>query len=237
MRFVSLARLLFCLTLLLAFGLALSSWGRGHPQYLPWTPLSLAEAVGPFTHYKIVRLQGDFPACRKLLDAADERYAVLPSRSPEGRCGYDDAVRLDDAKRFSYTPRAEVSCVVAAGLFLWEKQVVEPAALKHFGVPVRRIDTYGSYSCRTIGGEREGRLSEHARANAIDIAAFRLADGRRITVARDWNGDGQAAAFLREVRDGACGMFATTLSPDYNSAHRDHLHLDQAGRGGWSFCR
>ena len=100
-----------------------------------------------------------------------------------------------------------------------------------------RVDSFGSYACRPIRGGREGRWSEHARGNAIDIAGFRLSGGRRISVAGDWKGDDTEAAFLRDVRDGACRMFATVLSPDYNAAHRDHLHLDQARRGGGGYCR
>ncbi len=237
MRFASLGLRLFLLVVAFAIGLALYSWGKGHPQDLPWTPLSLADPVGRFTHYKIARLRDDFPACRALLDAASEDYAALPRVEGDGPCGYDDGVRLEGSSSFSYRPRAEVSCPVAVGLFLWEKQVVEPAALRHLGKPVTRIETFGSYACRNVRGGREGDLSEHARANAIDIAGFRLADGRRIGVASDWSGEGAEAAFLREVRDGACKAFATTLSPDYNALHRDHLHLDQAARGGWSFCR
>ena len=64
-----------------------------------------------------------------------------------------------------------------------------------------------------------------------------LANGRRITVARDWNDGGPDGAFLRDVRDGACGLFSTTLSPDYNASHRDHLHLDEAPGRGWRACR
>ncbi|MCE3544180.1 extensin family protein, partial [Escherichia coli] len=89
----------------------------------------------------------------------------------------------------------------------------------------------GSYACRRLYGRAAGNWSEHARANAIDIAGFRLANGTRITVARDWRGQSAKAAFLRDVRDGACRVYATVLSPDYNVAHRDHLHLDQADRG------
>ena len=75
--------------------------------------------------------------------------------------------------------------------------------------------------------------------NAIDIAGFRLEDGTRISVVDDWDEDGPRSVFLRDVRDGACDLFATVLSPDYNAAHRDHLHLDQAARGemGWRGCR
>jgi len=237
MRFASIGFRFFLLVIAAALGLAIYNWGRGHPQDLPWTRLSLADPIGPFTHMKIARLHRQFATCRALLDGGGEDYVVLPPQNSGPHCGYADGVRLESSRDFSYKPRAEVSCPVAVGLFLWEKQIVEPAAIRHFGVPVRRIDTFGSYACRNMRGGREGWLSEHAHANAIDVAAFRLADGRRVGVASDWTGDGRDAAFLHEVRDGACGMFSTVLSPDYNSLHRDHLHLDQAARGGWSFCR
>ncbi len=237
MRFARFGFRHLLLVLVAAIGLALYSWGRGHPEQLPWTPLSLADPVGRFTPYKISGLRDDARACRALLDAGGEDYVALPPVRGLGVCGYSDGVRLEPSRSFSYRPRAELSCPVAIGLFLWEKQIVEPAALRHFGSPVVRVDTYGSYACRPIRGGREGRWSEHAHANAIDIAGFRLADGRRITVVGDWTRQGAEAAFLREVRDGACRTFSTTLSPDYNSLHRDHLHLDQAARGGWTFCR
>ena len=97
----------------------------------------------------------------------------------------------------------------------------------------------GTYSCRRLYGRAEGRFSEHAGANAIDIAGFRLADGTEVSVLRDWPDAGAKGAFLRDVRDGACRLFATTLTPDYNEAHADHFHLDQAdrGRSGWAMCR
>jgi hypothetical protein len=88
-------------------------------------------------------------------------------------------------------------------------------------------------------GRDSGDWSEHAGANAIDVAAFVLEDGRRVSVLADWADEGAEGRFLREARDGACRLFATVLSPDYNRAHRDHFHLDQAGRGamGWRACR
>lgn len=237
MRFARFGFRLFGFMLAVALGLALYSWGRGHPQDLPWTRLVLADAAGRFTHYKIAALRDDFPACRAVLDEGQVDYAALPPITGDAHCGYDDGVRLGPARGGIYAPRAETSCPVAIGLFLWEKQVVEPAAIRHFGQKVARIETFGSYACRPVRGGREGRWSEHASANAIDIAAFRLADGRRIGVAGSWTGDDADAAFLREIRDGACRMFATVLSPDYNALHRDHLHFDQAPRGGWNFCR
>jgi hypothetical protein len=131
------------------------------------------------------------------------------------------------------------ACPLAAALVVREREVVQAAAQRHFGRRVAGIDHFGSYSCRRMYGRDEGAWSEHARANAFDIAAFRLDDGTRIAVVNDWRDPGAKGRFLREVRDGACRLFATILSPGYNAAHRDHLHLDQAARGewGWRACR
>lgn len=214
---------------------------RARPQDWPWTPLDLGEPVGLSTGRKLAALGDDFPQCRALLDRAGVRYTALPPRH-DGECGYDDAVRFapGGARRIAVSPASlGVACPVAAALSVWEWQVVQPAAERIFGTEVAGIDHFGSYSCRRMYGRETGAISEHATANALDVAGFTLADGRRITVARDWRGEGDDARFLREVRDGACGLFATVLSPDYNAAHRDHLHLDQADRGatGWRACR
>ncbi len=228
----------------IAVALAFIAWValRGRPQDLPWTPLDLGQPVGLFTGRKITALTQDFPACRAALDRAGVRYTALPPRSGEGQCGYRDGVRFaaGGARQIAYSPAAlGVACPIAAGLAMWEWNVVQPAAEAEFGERVATIDHFGSYSCRRIYGRDAGTWSEHSTADAVDIAGFRLADGTRITVARDWTGDDDKARFLRRVRDGACKLFATTLSPDYNAAHHDHFHLDQANRGamGWRACR
>lgn len=233
---------IFLVTALLAFA-AFLGWGyaRNHPEDVPWTKLDLAQPVGAFTGRKLAALAGEGGTCRALLRRAGIRFVSLPARRGDS-CGYDDAVRFarGGALAIAYRPTdLGTSCPVAAGLALWEWHVVQPAALRHFGVKVAAVEHYGSYSCRRIYGRSEGNWSEHASANAVDIAGFRLADGRRVSVAHDWKGGGAKARFLRDVRDGACRLFATTLSPDYNAAHRDHLHLDQAKRGalGWRACR
>jgi len=226
---------------LCAGALLLWTFVRARPQDMPWTPLDLGAPIGLFTGRKLTALTGDFPQCRSLLDRAGVRYTVLPPRKDEGACGYEDGVRLTEggARAIGFRPATlGIACPVAAALATWEWNVVQPAAQKHFGRRVATIDHVGSYACRRIYGRDAGTWSEHATADAIDIAGFRLAGGERITVVGDWRGDGAKAAFLREVRDGACNLFATTLSPDYNAAHRDHLHLDQADRSaGWRACR
>ena len=119
------------------------------------------------------------------------------------------------------------------------RHVVAPAAREHLGSTPVALEHYGTYQCRRVGNSPEGRWSEHATGNAIDVSAVVLADGRRIAVRQGWTNQGSpAAAFLREARDGACPIFGTVLSSDYNAAHFDHLHLDQERRAmGWSLCR
>jgi hypothetical protein len=234
---------LLAIIVLAASGLLAFAMLRGNPEDLPWTPLDLGRPIGLFTGRKLASLTDEPAMCRTLLDRAGIHYTALPPVSAEnGRCGYADGVRFTPggARRITFSPaNVGVSCPVAAALAMWEWDVLQPAARRKFGAEVTRIDHFGSYSCRRIYGREQGTWSEHATADAIDIAGFRLSDGTRITVARDWNGPGEKAAFLHEVRDGACGVFATVLSPDYNAAHHDHLHLDQASRGatGWRACR
>ncbi|MBD8734057.1 extensin-like domain-containing protein [Sphingomonas sp. CFBP 13706] len=230
------------LAVIAGLGLILWSTLRGRPQDLPWTPLDLGQPIGLMTGRKLTALTQSYPACRAALERAGVRYTALPPRSGEGQCGYSDGVRFTSggARRIDFAPAGlGVACPVAAALAIWEWNVVQPAAERHFGTKVTSIDHFGSYSCRRIYGRDAGTWSEHSTADAVDIAGFRLGNGTRITVARDWKGDAAKAAFLREVRDGACQLFATTLSPDYNAAHADHFHLDQADRGamGWRACR
>lgn len=218
---------------------------RQRPQDLPWTQLDLGEPVGAFTGRKLAGLTNDFAQCRVLLRQAGVRYKVLPVVRPAAggsQCGYADGVRFGPggSRGIALSPAGpSLSCPVAAGLAMWEWNVVQPAAQELFGQRVAAIEHLGSYSCRRVYGRSAGDWSEHATADALDIAAFRLADGTRIAVLQDWPDEGAKGRFLRKVRTGGCKLFSTVLSPDYNAAHRDHLHLDQAERGemGWRACR
>ena len=231
---------LLVLLLILAGGYVIGSdYVRRHPQDVPWTDLDLKDPVGAFTGRKIASLGDDPNLCRALLRQAGAEDVAVPARLSPPSCGYSNGMRLAGGP-VRYAPSGLVTaCPVAAALHLFDTRVVQFAALRHFNSRVVSIEHFGSYSCRRLYGRSEGEFSEHATANAVDIAGFVLADGTRIRVISDWPGDGPKADFLREVRDGACDLFATVLSPDYNAAHRDHLHLDQAKRGemGFRVCR
>jgi hypothetical protein len=113
----------------------------------------------------------------------------------------------------------------------WVRTVVEPAAEHHFGQPVIQLKVAASYACRPMNHQSGGRLSEHGFANALDVSAFHLADGRVITVKDGWNGSRDERAFLEAVHSGACKTFNTVLGPRADAFHRDHFHVDLARHG------
>jgi len=220
------------LLLLMAVLLAGRAWLADHPQHDPWAPLDLNDPPGWATQRKLTALRSDPEECRAVLERSDVAFAALEP-SGEGTCRRADRTQL---RAVPFSPaRPVTTCPVAAGLQVWLTQSVQPAAEELLGSPVARVEHLGTYSCRRIGGG--GNWSEHATGNAIDIAAFVTEDGQRIRVLGGWEGEGTGADFLHRVRDGACDVFGTVLSPDYNAAHADHLHLDQAARGLGGFCR
>ena len=209
------------------------SWLATNPQHNPWAPLDLNDPPGWATQQKILALRDDVPTCRAVLERSDVDFSVLDPAG-EGECRREDRTRLDG---YPLSPDAPATtCPVATAMEIWKRDTLDPAAQDIFGSPIASVEHLGAYSCRRLYGRDEGPWSEHATANALDIAGFVLDDGTRISVLRDWEGEGDKARFLREVRDGACGAFSTVLSPDYNAAHADHFHFDMDNR--WTgVCR
>ncbi len=168
----------------------------------------------------------DIGACRGALTGAGFQLERIPDVSEANGCGYHNAVELTQSVH-AYSAPVATTCAAAAALALWERDVVRPAAQRRYGQEIARIELAApAYQCRRVAGRRDRRLSEHAHANAIDIKGFTLENGRTVTVAEGWRGLARDRAFLRDVRDGACDYFQAVLSPDYNRAHRDHLHFD-----------
>jgi hypothetical protein len=211
---------------------AVDAWAP--PEDLPWKPLRLDQPVGLATPMKFARAAADPALCRRVLAEGRVSFVEEPDRD-FGACATRDTVRVRDGTAVALSPPAPVvTCPLALGYAFWSRHVVQPAARAELGQPVARIEHYGSYACRNVYGRAEGRRSEHAFANALDVAAFRTASGERVSVVRDFRSAGPRGRFLRRVRDGACPWFRAVLSPDYNAAHRDHLHLD---RGRYRLCR
>ena len=124
------------------------------------------------------------------------------------------------------TPTATLACPIVSALDRWVSESVQPAAARWFGAPVIEIKQISAYSCRGMVGSGGSGVSEHAFGNAIDIAAFTFADGRRVTVQEGWHGSPEEQGFLHDVHLAACDNFTTVLAPGYNAAHYNHIHVD-----------
>ena len=159
----------------------------------------------------------------------------------KGLCGNPAPILMPIVGSATIRPAATTSCPMAANLARWFSQSVQPLALKHFGKKVQQIRNVSSYVCRNRYGDTKTRISEHAYANALDIAHFELQGGEKISVLKDWDiGEGepsQKSAFLHAVHKSACEHFGTVLGPDANAAHKDHFHLDKAPRKRSNYCR
>jgi hypothetical protein len=123
-------------------------------------------------------------------------------------------------------PAATLACPMVSALDQWIMSSVQPAARRWFGQPVVEIKQISAYSCRGMNGNPRARISEHAFGNALDIAAFTLADGRKVTVKEGWRGAPEEQGFLRDVQGAACQQFSTVLAPGSNIYHYDHMHFD-----------
>ncbi|WP_231422143.1 extensin-like domain-containing protein [Pseudomonas sp. Leaf59] len=222
--------------LLLAGAVALGAWRGWLPlpnQWNPWAPLDVRDTPNLLTRFKLGRLQDDPALCDQVLQTSGLRVSHQADSPADVACPLRNVLRVQGAQ-VTLSSSFLASCPLAVAFALFERHSLQPAAQAVFGQAVTRVDHLGSFACRNVYNRADGRLSQHASANAVDIAGFRLADGRRISVLKDWPGEGDSARFLRQVRDSACDDFNVVLSPDYNAAHRNHFHLDM-GRG-W-VCR
>lgn len=174
--------------------------------------------------------------CFAELGETGSRFAPLPDKYYGAGCSTVNSVRLEgvggDRHQFTVTNLGAVACPLANSFAAWARYGVDRAAQQILGSPLQRIETMGSYSCRNVAGT--ARRSAHSRGEAIDVAAFVLEDGRRVSVRSGWNASAREREFLRVIHRSACKRFGTVLGPDYNRAHEDHFHLEY---GSGSFCR
>ncbi|RWU25713.1 extensin [Pseudomonas alkylphenolica] len=225
--------LVLCLVLL---ALAAYAWRLGWrlpDTWNPWAALDVREPPNLLTPYKLGRLQDNPQLCEQALATSGLRYRQQADSPADAPCPLVNVVRVEGASvRLSSSFLA--SCPLAVAYALFERHALQPAAQRAFSQAVVQVDHLGSFACRNMYNRKNGRLSQHASANALDIAGFRLADGQRIQLLKDWPGEGAKARFLRDLHAGACDSFNTVLGPDYNAAHRNHFHLDM---GFWQVCR
>jgi hypothetical protein len=176
--------------------------------------------------------------CLAGLKSKSVRFSGLPSKSFDGGCRMIDTIKLMDFGTPT-TNLGAMTCPLASSFTDWARYGVAPAAKHYLGSEVVKIETMGTFNCRAVNGSRSGKLSEHAFANAVDVSAFVLRDGRRVSVLNGWRGSSEEQAFLRRLHQSACKRFGTVLGPDYNAAHANHFHFDMAKStsNGTAYCR
>jgi hypothetical protein len=232
---------------LLALLVVLAGCRTGPPVVTPPGALSPGKAAGGIfravfgSRASRARLQWanviatDGAACRGSLRAWGVTFSALPDRpAPDARfCGIPHGVRVPHGPAgITYQPELVLDCSMA--LLLPEVEgVIQRVASATLGQRIARIRTFGTYSCRDMVGW-VGTKSEHSFANAIDIAAFDTADGKGITVLKDFYQPTAAGKFLRRLHDElrADTHLSYVLGPDYNAAHKNHFHIDHGVR--WS---
>ena len=160
----------------------------------------------------------------------------VQTRSALGGPSYCGAARpfemsAADQGSVSLKPPALLRCPMIPQVERWVATVVKPNAEYYFGVPVVEMKVAASYGCRPMNNQSGAKLSEHGYANALDVSAFKLADGRVVSVKAGWWGSERERLFLRAVHEGACGEFTTVLGPNADRFHHDHFHVDLARRG------
>ena len=205
------------------------------PQHLPWKPLDPDAPIGQATRTQLMRVSlSPNAVCRDLAIASTALVSTDadPRDGPEP-CGWEVARIVSAVEGAALAGESSMQCPLALGVRIWLGEA-DRLARERFGQGLARVHHFGTYSCRRKYGRTTGGWSEHAFANAWDVASFELADGTLISVLRDWDGERDRRRFLRDVRDAACDVFRVTLSPDYNAAHADHFHLDM---GPASTCR
>ncbi len=169
-------------------------------------------------------------ACRlALTDAIGVAPSIPPVAGPGG-CGGDDLVRLEaivlpDARRVSVKPAAILRCAMATAIANWVREDTAPL-MAALGSEMLELDNFDSFECRGRNRVKGAKLSEHGKANALDVRGFRLANGTMLSLT-----DRNVARSTREkVLMSVCARFSTVLGPASDWYHEDHIHLDLAER-------
>jgi hypothetical protein len=199
------------------------------PAWLdPLPAIDLARPNAWFVDWRLAAIRRNSDLCRRVLTPPHIEAQPIADNPLRDGCGWINGVRMSAAGgvRAGFD---KITCEAAAALALWLQYDLQEVAQEILGQRVVAVQSFGTYSCRNIVGNwlRRGWRSQHATANAVDIGGFTLANGRQISVRRDWRGEGPEARFLRAAHGRACRYFRVVLGPEFNTAHHDHFHFDR----------
>jgi hypothetical protein len=177
-------------------------------------------------------------ACRLALTDEIAIAPSVPDISGPGGCGGTDLVRLEaivlpNKHKVQVTPAATLRCTMASAIADWVRTDVAALAAQQSSEPAV-LDNFDSYECRGFNRIPGAHLSEHGRANALDVRSIKLVNGTSIGLTD--------RSVPREVRESmlhaVCTRFTTVLGPDSDWYHEDHIHLDLAERrNGYRICQ
>jgi hypothetical protein len=177
-------------------------------------------------------------ACRLALTEAIAVAPSIPSIHGPGSCGGDDLVRLEAVvlpgkKQVAVKPAAILRCPMAAALADWVRSDVAPLA-ERLGTALSELDNFDSFECRGRNRVSGAKMSEHGRANALDVRALKFSNGQSLSLTDRAASRPQREAVLQSV----CARFTTVLGPGSDGYHEDHIHLDLAERrSGYRICQ
>ncbi len=176
-------------------------------------------------------------ACRLRLTAELATAPSIPPITGPGECGGPDVVRLEavllaDGSRVAVAPPAILRCSMAEAIVSWVREEAAPRALG-LGSALEGIENYDSFDCRGRNRIPGAKLSEHGKANALDIRSLRLASGQVVELT-----DPRVAKDFRDgLRASVCGRLTTVLGPGSDGYHEEHVHVDLAeSPGGYRIC-
>jgi hypothetical protein len=211
------------------------------PRAKPAKPSAADIAPSPSPQRNWPKSTGEWPktevqaaraACERMLKGLDIIWRPDQPIGEPGGCGTPAPIAIAEVAQIRIDPPATVNCPFAAALHSWFSRSVQPLARKQVGASVIGIRNASSYACRRRNNASSGKLSEHARANALDIAAFDFGKKAQITVAGGSGGLLQKIGlsakgnFMKTVRKSACSYFNTVLGPGTDRYHGDHFHVD-----------
>lgn len=178
-------------------------------------------------------------ACRAALAQIGATFEEAKVVDDGKACGIDKPVLLKGlAGGVKVEPEATIRCETALQLARWMDGSVKPALEAAMpGETIARLSQASAYVCRNRNGATEGKISEHAFGNAIDLAGFTLKSGKAVTIRPADKDSTLEGAFQRAITEAACLYFTTVLDPGSDAAHQNHLHLDvKERRGGYRYC-
>ncbi|HEP0316704.1 TPA: extensin family protein [Enterobacter bugandensis] len=221
------------LTIFILGAIAMAGYRWLPSYYNPFTPLNLDDPPGRITQYKLRHLTPE--ACASLLAQANQKKLIRTQAVADsgGECPLNNVVRVRDFGPVSLNGSFLASCPLALSSALFVSQQARPLTKRFTGSELTRIEHLGSFACRNIYHRPDARRSEHATAEALDIAAFRLANGERVTVLNGWK-SAKTQPWLKALLAASCGYYGNGLGPEYNAAHASHFHL---GMRGFGLCR